>query len=106
LTLIVEADDDTVGLRIPDLPWLLALINQLDRPLVATSANAPGVDPAISMANGYRDLPEQPDFIISGPSGGGAASTVCRMEPFEILREGPVSAPALASVIGQGSPVS
>jgi len=43
---IVTAGGDTVALRTPGLPWLCELIRQVDRPLIAPSANRAGAEPA------------------------------------------------------------
>ena len=49
LTVIVEADDgDTIGLRIPNHPFVLQLLKELKEPLAATSANLSGTPAAVT----------------------------------------------------------
>ena len=49
LTVIVEANDgDTIGLRIPNHPFILKLLRELGEPLAATSANLSGTPAAIT----------------------------------------------------------
>ena len=44
VTAVLEKKDGkgTIGLRIPNYPWLLHLVEQLNRPLTSTSANISG----------------------------------------------------------------
>lgn len=104
LTLVVDdKNGDTQGLRIPDHPFTLAVLRALDAAMLATSANPAGGSPADSLAKGFSDLLEEPDFVVLGAVGDGHASTVARLrdEQFEILRPGPISLAALNEIRDQ-----
>lgn len=104
LTLVVDRrkrrpdEEPTAGLRMPAMPFLLRVMQRLGEPLAATSANLAGVDPAISLRTGFRDLVGRPDFIVEAAPGGwsstgGLASTVVRLHAGEVtmLRPGPIT---------------
>jgi L-threonylcarbamoyladenylate synthase len=107
LTLVLDDENgDTQGLRIPDHPFTLAVLRALHAAMFATSANPAGGSPADSLAKGFSDLLEDPDFVLQGPLGGGNASTVARLRDgqFEILRPGPISLAALNEIRDQTCP--
>jgi len=89
----------TVGVRVPGLPWLRALLREAACPLIATSANLSGESPvreggdALSVFEGLVDL-----IVDGGRCPGGLPSTVLDLSagPPRILREGAVSAERLA----------
>lgn len=68
----------TVGFRIPDHPFILALLGQLDFPLASTSANLSGHPNVLSVGEALAELAGEPDLVIDGgPIPPGAlASTV------------------------------
>lgn len=94
---------NTIGIRIPDHPFLLKLLTRLDFPLVQTSANVSGKPPAKSLkeikkyflpnannANEMRITRTRPYLIIDGGEINGEQSTVIDFtgnEPI-ILRSG------------------
>lgn len=104
LTLVVRASDaamelggvaadGTVALRCPDNEELLALIDEIARPLACTSANEHGCAPATSRSEvpqsmrclvGYEGLEDLPNAPV--------ASTIvdCTGEYPKILRDGPI----------------
>lgn len=76
LTLVLDARDGTVGVRVPDHPVARTVLAEYGGPLHATSANPSGepapralddVDPAVHAAV---------DFIVQGAPGSGEASAV------------------------------
>lgn len=81
----------TIGLRVPDHPIALALLEQLGAPLMSTSLILPGEELPLSDPYEMRQILEhQVDLIIDGGHGGMAASTVINLsdgEP-EVLRVG------------------
>ncbi|MCI8367141.1 MAG: threonylcarbamoyl-AMP synthase [Eggerthellaceae bacterium] len=104
LTLIVAAADvvpaayrsaaGTIGLRMPDSPEALALMDALGGPVATTSANLSG-EPAVSDAAQLdpRLLENAPVFVpVSRSQAGSTASTVvdCTGEDPVVLRQGPV----------------
>ena len=97
-----------VGVRISSQPIATQLAARLDRPLTATSANPSGKPPArtVDEAKGYFsnsiDI-----FIDGGKLESKTGSTVVEVleSKIKIIREGEISAAALAQVVGQESVV-
>ena len=97
LTVIVEANDgDTIGLRIPNHPFVLKLLRELGEPLAATSANLSGTPAAVTPSAAVANLDGRPALLIDGGEvtvTGGASSTVVSIVggDLKILRQGPVT---------------
>jgi len=103
LTLIVPASDKVpkfigggrkVALRIPDDAVALALIRDLGKPIVGTSANLTGRRAAITAAEVKRCFGDKVDLVIdAGRRPGGLESTIIDItgEKARIVREGAVS---------------
>ncbi|MFZ6046402.1 L-threonylcarbamoyladenylate synthase [Pseudomonas sp. CR3202] len=81
----------TIGMRVPDHPIALALLEQLGAPLMSTSLILPGESLPMSDPYEMRQILEhQVDLIIDGGHGGMEASTVINLadgEP-EVVRVG------------------
>lgn len=91
----------TVGVRMPNLPWLLELINETG-PLANTSANPSGKPEARNVDDVLRTLDGMTDLIIDGgQSASTQPSTVvdCHESEIKILREGPISRHAILSAL-------
>lgn len=89
-----DAARRTIGLRCPDHPVALALLESAG-PLVVTSANESGAAPAIDHSDARALLGDAVSVYLEGTSPGGRASTVIdltRPTPL-IIREGPVAGP-------------
>lgn len=87
--------EQTIGLRCPDHPVARELLNAVDAPVVATSANLAGQSPAVDADEAHARLDGHVDLILDGGrSQYGRASTVVRIngDRYEILREGVVDA--------------
>jgi L-threonylcarbamoyladenylate synthase len=97
ITFVVDAADDgktSIGFRIPDHGFALALIKELGAPLAATSANPSGRQPAATVEDALSPaLSPAPDAAVDAGRIEGDASTVAdiRGDSVEILRGGPVS---------------
>jgi len=91
---LLTAGTGKIGIRIPDHPVAVKLVNALDHPLTGTSANYSG-NPGVSRIEDLpRDFLNQMDMIIdAGPLSGGIGSTVidATTDPPTVLREGTVS---------------
>lgn len=88
---IGDAQARTVGVRCPNHPLALELLEAFG-PLVVTSANKTGDEPALDADSAAAVLGGGVSHYIEGTSGGGLPSTVVdltRPAPF-ILRPGPV----------------
>ena len=99
----VTAGLSTVGIRMPDHPVALALLQQLGEPVAAPSANKSG-KPSPTKANHVADDLNGiiPMVIDGGATGIGLESTVLDMTltPPVILRPGGVTKEMLEAVIG------
>jgi len=95
LTVVVPTHDGkTVGLRMPDHPVALELIRYAGCPVAAPSANKHGETPPATCDEALKGLEDLVAVAIdAGPSQVKRSSTVVDLtkEPFEILREGPIS---------------
>ena len=88
---IVTGGMDTVGVRVPDHPAALALLEAFGGPIVATSANLSGENPATNAVDAMKALGTKVDFYLDGGEcPGGVPSTVadCTKTPFAVLRQG------------------
>jgi L-threonylcarbamoyladenylate synthase len=114
LTLVLPARKDIpspllnanggIGVRISSHPIATQLVASLRRPLTATSANPSGKEPArtVDEAKGYfADTVEL--FIDGGRLESKTGSTVVEVlnSEVKIIREGEITASALAQAIGQ-----
>lgn len=92
----------TIGIRLPDVPWLQALIRDLGVPLITTSANISGEGEISSPGDVVRLFREKVDLIVDGgPTPGGLPSTVIDLtgeEPL-LVREGVIGQNALAGFL-------
>ncbi len=92
LTLVLPAEDGTLGIRIPDHPVALDLLRAAG-PLMTSSANRHGEPPALTAAEASR-IPGLAGVLDSGPAGGGEPSTVISLQPgreMTVIREGAIS---------------
>jgi L-threonylcarbamoyladenylate synthase len=92
----------TVMLRMPLHPVAIELLREVG-PMAVSSANVSGQPPAVDAANAREQLGDLVDvYLDSGPSAQQAASTILDLTGPEprILRTGPVSADAIAGVLG------
>lgn len=102
LPLEVSAGQEYVGIRIPDHPVAISLIEASNGLLVGTSANKSGelsprtAEEAIVQVGGEVDL-----IVDSGPTRYGVSSTVVKVEGSKItlIREGVISIEEINSII-------
>ena len=89
----ILAPHPTIGVRIPDHPVALALLNAAG-PMAVTSANISGANNTMTAKQVMKQLNGRIHLIIDGGrTPGGVPSTVidCTLPEPEILREGPIS---------------
>lgn len=94
LSELVTAGTGKVGVRVPDHPVALALLRELETPIVASSANLTGEPPARNAEDAIRQLGGSVAVVLdSGESEIGVASTVVdvTVDPPVILRHGAIS---------------
>jgi L-threonylcarbamoyladenylate synthase len=91
----------TVGVRLPDHPVARALLEQIG-PLAVTSANRSGEPNPLTAADVLAQLGSRIELILDGGRvPGGVPSTVvdCTGPVPQVLREGPVTAAAIAAAL-------
>lgn len=99
----VTAGLNTVGVRMPDHPVALALIEEANVPVAAPSANRSGRPSPTLASHVYEDLNEKIAGIVDGGATGvGVESTVidCTSAVPTILRPGGITKEQLEAVIG------
>jgi L-threonylcarbamoyladenylate synthase len=97
----ILSPEPTIGVRIPDHPDALRLMNHTG-PLAVTSANLSGEPPANSAQEVLAQLNRRIHLVIDGgPSPGGVPSTVvdCTRPGFRVLRPGPITEEQLQAAI-------
>jgi len=105
LTLLPDilTPNPTVGVRIPDHPFALALLRQVG-PLAVTSANLSGHNNCNTAQEVLQQLDGRIHLILDGgQTTGGVPSTVVdctRKEPI-VLREGPIKLDDLQAVLAE-----
>ncbi len=101
---IVTAGKDTVAVRVPNHPIALALLNQLDFPLAAPSANPFGSISPTTTAHVSRYFSEELDVILEGGTcDRGIESTIIGFENQQpvIYRLGSLSVARIENKIGK-----
>lgn len=89
--LLLEKKRRQVGIRIPDHPIVHALVSELGRPLLTSSAIPPGADAALSDADDVLDhFGRFVDVVIDGGPTSDSVSTVLEVngDDVVVLREG------------------
>ncbi len=106
LTLVVKnaTQDDSIGIRIPDHPFLLRLLEETGCVCAATSANRSGTPAAINIQDALAGLDGEPDCAVDGgviTVTGGKASTVISLlsDPPMALRTGVISLQEIAMAL-------
>lgn len=89
---LIRGGTDTIGVRIPNHPVTLELINGVGVPLVGTSANIHGKPTPYVVEDLDPQLLSLVDGVVEGTCRLKKESTVvnCVKEPWEVLREGAV----------------
>ncbi len=93
LTLIIENNRcDELGVRVPNHRFVQAIINTVEKPLAATSANLSGNTPSDSYNQEFNDLDNEPDFMVKCELDSHQASTIIRFHnnKLELIREGAI----------------
>lgn len=83
---------ETIAVRIPDEPFILRVIDELNTPLLVTSANQSGAKTALTSDDVLEQLPDI-DGLVLGKCRALQASTIvdCTQEKLKILRPGPIT---------------
>lgn len=92
----------TVMLRMPLHPVAIELLRDVG-PMAVSSANVSGRPPAVTAADAHAQLGDRVEvYLEAGPSARQAASTIVDLTgpTPRVLRQGPISAQAVAEVLG------
>jgi tRNA threonylcarbamoyl adenosine modification protein (Sua5/YciO/YrdC/YwlC family) len=92
----------TVMLRMPLHPIAIELLREVG-PMAVSSANVSGRAAAVTAADAHEQLADLVEvYLEGGPSAQQAASTIVDLTDTQprVLREGPVTAAAIADVLG------
>ncbi len=113
ITLVFEAKESLpqnltsgtgkIGIRLPQHPTAIELINTVQNPITATSANLAGSDGCFRTADLNPLIADNVDFILdAGTLKGGLGSTIVdvTLNPPVILREGAVPASDIWVALG------
>lgn len=95
-------DDDTIGVRIPNQKIINAILDKIDYPLIAPSANISGKESGIEVEQIKDDFKDSVDAIIDGgKSKLSVSSTIVKVVDGEvvILREGNISKEEILKII-------
>ncbi len=103
---LVTAGTGKVGVRIPDHPVALKLIESFGKPITSTSANLSGRTPPATTEEALKQLGESVEVALdSGECQICTPSTVVDavLDRPKILREGPIAAGEIEKVLRSGS---
>lgn len=88
----IRGGGNTIGLRMPNHPAILKIIEEAGVPILGTSANFHGDPTPYSTSDLNPELVKLVDCVISGECSVKQASTVvdCSVTPYKIIRQGAV----------------
>lgn len=86
---LVQSKRKTVGIRVPDHPVTIALVRELGRPLISTTAGRPGEEPLVDPWEIEQAFPGL-DLVIDADAGGTVPTTVVDLShgDVRVVREG------------------
>lgn len=94
LTMVIKSrNNSTIGVRMPNSPIVLSIIDALGSPIIGTSANFHGKTPPGLAQDLDNDLIKLVDYVVQGKCRGMIESTVVdtTVSPPKILRQGAVT---------------
>ncbi len=86
------ADSSTIAFRMPTDPWIKTLLDEIQEPLLLTSANISGEPAAISSDEVLANLAGRIESVVSGTAGCGIPSTIIDASRFDlqVIRKGTI----------------
>ncbi len=105
VTLVIpDGHGSTYGFRIPDHPFILALLRAYGKTIASTSANLSGEPAALSVPDALRSLDGEADLAIDGGTirADSLASTVIQVNgdnSWKILRPGPITEEIISNIL-------
>ena len=95
----IDLGTGVVGVRVPNAPEVLSLIDQIGEPLLVSSANLSGEKPALTGAEAMKTFGGRVPLIIDGPCVSDVPSTIVLCgEELGLVREGNVPFAAMQEV--------
>lgn len=93
---------DTIGIRMPDDGFVLALIEECGKAMLVTSANLSGCETGLCDKQVLSQLDGRMDAIVMGEAQGSVASTIvdASKDTISILREGPITKAMIENELG------
>ena len=94
LSPLVTAGTGTVGVRLPDAPFVQELLRRFGKAITATSANLSGMPSCLTAAEVRTQLEGRLELLIDGgelPERGGSTVIDLVVDPPQLVREGPVT---------------
>lgn len=90
---LIRGGGDTIGVRIPNAPDIIHLIEELNVPFIGTSANFSGEQSIYTTDDIPVTLSSLVDYVLPGNCSLKQPSTVidCTKNPWEIIRSGSVT---------------
>lgn len=87
---ILQSKKNTIGLRIPDNKIAMALVQELDRPILSTSLPGDFVEDYTDPEIIYEKYKNLVDIVIDGGAGSSVPSTIinCVGDAYELIRQG------------------
>ena len=91
-----------IGVRVPSLPDIQEMLNELGKPLLVPSANKADEKPAFDSKEVKNIFGDEIDYIVEGKCVGGVASTIVDLTSpdAKIIREGPITSEMVFEVLG------
>ena len=90
----------TIGIRVPDDEWILNLINELNEPILVTSANLSDTGSLLKWEDVYSQLDGRINGIVCGDATGETSSTIIDVtSDIKVLRQGPITLEQIMEVI-------
>lgn len=90
----LTAGTGKIGIRLPEHPTAMALVNELTNPITGTSANISGEKGCNNIKQMHQEVIQNTDMVLdSGSLKGGTGSTIIDVtcDPVHVIREGEVS---------------
>ncbi len=97
---------ETIGVRMPDDAFVLALIAGCGAPMLVSSANRSGEATGTTFEEVMRQLDGRIDGIVKGTCGCMSASTIIDLSQDEVkvLREGPITKAQIEEALARRAP--
>ena len=93
-----------IGVRVPNMPFLLEFLNYIKTPLLVPSANKSGEKPAMSSKEVINIFKDEVGFVFEGNAIGGVPSTIVDLtgKEVKILREGNITLEDINKELSKG----